>query len=86
MVDDEPIMQEILAEFLTEEGYAVDIARSGEEGIELVKGRPYDCAVVDLMMPGIDGIQTTQAFKRIDPTLPVIMITAYASWNQRSRR
>ena len=79
MVDDEPIMQEILSEFLTEEGYAVDVARSGEEGIELVKDRPYDCAVVDLMMPGIDGIMTTQAFKEIDPTLPVIMITAYAS-------
>ena len=72
-------MQEILSEFLTDEGYQVEVARSGEEGVALAKMRPYDCAVVDLMMPGIDGIQTTQALKKIDPTLPVIMITAYAS-------
>ena len=79
MVDDEPIMQEILSEFLTEEGYSVEVAASGEEGVELAKSHLYDCAVVDLMMPGINGIQTTQALKEIDPTLPVIMITAYAS-------
>ncbi len=79
VVDDEPIMQEILSEFLSDEGYEVDIAQSGEEGIELAQARPYDCAVVDLMMPGIDGIQTTEALKQIDRTLPVIMITAYAS-------
>ena len=79
VVDDEPIMQEILSEFLSDEGYNVEVARSGEEGVELAKTHPYDCAVVDLMMPGIDGIQTTQELKEIDPTLPVIMITAYAS-------
>ncbi len=79
VVDDEPIMQEILSDFLREEGYDVDVASSGEEGVELARARPYDCAIVDLMMPGIDGIQTTQSLKELDPTLPVIMITAFAS-------
>ena len=79
VVDDEPIMQEILADFLEDEGYEVDVAGSGEDGVELAHQSPYDCAIVDLMMPGIDGIETTQALKKIDPTLPVVMITAFAS-------
>lgn len=79
VIDDEPIMQEILSDFLGEEGFTVDIAGSGEEGVELAKAKPYDCAIVDLMMPGIDGIETTQQLKELDAHLPVIMITAFAS-------
>jgi len=79
VIDDETIMQETLSDFLHEEGFQVDVASSGEEGLELVKTKPYDCAIVDLMMPGMDGIQTTRALKEHDSTLPVIMITAYAS-------
>jgi DNA-binding NtrC family response regulator len=79
VIDDEAIMQEILADFLSEEGYEVDIAGSGEEGLDLAREHPYDCAIVDLMMPGIDGIETMQALKARDPELPVIMITAFAS-------
>jgi two-component system response regulator PilR (NtrC family) len=79
VIDDEAIMQEILADFLREEGFEVDIASSGEEGIELARDNAYDCAIVDLMMPGIDGIETMQALKGRDPDLPVIMITAFAS-------
>jgi len=79
VVDDEAIMQEILADFLREEGYQVDVASSGEEGTKLARETFYDCAIVDLMMPGIDGIETMQVLKEIDPSLPVIMITAFAS-------
>ncbi len=79
VIDDEAIMQEILADFLREEGFVVDIAGSGEEGLDLARANPYDCAIVDLMMPGIDGIETMQALKARDPSLPVIMITAFAS-------
>ncbi len=79
VVDDEPIMQEILSDFLHEDGFVVDIAASGEEGLEKARVTAYDCAIVDLMMPGIDGIETTQALKQLDDTLPVIMVTAFAS-------
>ena len=79
VIDDEPIMQEILVDFLSEEGYDVDVAGSGEEGLEFARKRFYDCAVVDLMMPGIDGIETMQQLRGIDPSLPVIMVTAFAS-------
>ncbi len=79
VVDDESIMQEILGDFLREEGYGVDVAGSGEEGVELAQTHLYDCAIVDLMMPGIDGIETMQQLREIDATLPVIMVTAFAS-------
>ena len=79
VVDDEPIMQEILGDFLREEGYSIDIAGSGEEGIELAQKSSYDCAIVDLMMPGIDGIETMQKLRDIDASVPVIMVTAFAS-------
>ena len=79
VVDDEPIMQEILGDFLREEGYSIDIAGSGEEGVELAQKSSYNCAIVDLMMPGIDGIETMQQLREIDTSLPVIMVTAFAS-------
>ncbi len=79
VVDDEPIMQEILGDFLREEGYSIDIAGSGEEGVELAQKSSYDCAIVDLMMPGIDGIETMQKLRDIDASVPVIMVTAFAS-------
>ncbi len=79
VVDDESIMQEILGDFLREEGYEVDVAGSGEEGLERAHERFYDCAIVDLMMPGIDGIETMQQLRIIDASLPVIMVTAFAS-------
>ena len=66
VVDDEPIMQEILGDFLREEGYSIDIAGSGEEGVDLAQKSSYDCAIVDLMMPGIDGIETMQKLRDID--------------------
>lgn len=79
VVDDEPVMQEILGDFLRAEGYVVDIAGSGEEGVELAQKSVYDCAIVDLMMPGIDGIETMQELREIDVSLPVIVVTAFAS-------
>jgi two-component system response regulator PilR (NtrC family) len=79
VIDDEPIMQEILGDFLREEGYDVEVVGSGEEGIERARQRFYDCAIVDLMMPGIDGIETMQKLREIDPSLPVVMVTAFAS-------
>ena len=79
VVDDEAIMQEILGDFLRDEGYEVDVAGSGEEGVDLAEKSVYDCAIVDLMMPGIDGIETMQQLREIDVSLPVIMVTAFAS-------
>src|SRR2546429_5020460 len=79
VVDDEEIMQEILETLITREGYDVRLASSGTEGLELARALPFDAALVDIMMPGIDGIATLDELKRIDEDLAVIIITAYAS-------
>jgi len=79
VIDDEEIMRDILETLLTREGYDVRLASSGEEGLELARATPFDAAVVDIMMPGFDGIATLDELKRIDEDLAVIIITAYAS-------
>jgi two-component system response regulator PilR (NtrC family) len=79
IVDDEEIMREILETLLTREGYNVRVASSGAEGLELARAVPFDAALVDIMMPGLDGFATLDELRRIDEDLAVIIITAYAS-------
>src|SRR5688572_20177102 len=72
-------MREILDALLSREGYHVRMAASGLEGIELAKTVPFDAAIIDVMMPGIDGIGTLEEIRKLDDELPVLMITAFAS-------
>lgn len=79
MIDDEEIMREILETVLSKEGYTVRLAASGTEGLELARSASFDAALVDIMMPGLDGIATLEELKKLDEELPVVMITAFAS-------
>ncbi|MBL8138529.1 MAG: sigma-54-dependent Fis family transcriptional regulator [Acidobacteria bacterium] len=79
VIDDEEIMREILETLLTREGYRVRLAASGPEGLEVVRSTPIDAVIVDVMMPGMDGLQVLDAIHDIDDELPVLMITAFAS-------
>ena len=79
VIDDEEIMREILQTLLEREGYAVRIAASGQEGLDLARALPFDAVIVDVMMPGIDGLQVLDELKKQDDDLPVLMITAFAS-------
>jgi DNA-binding NtrC family response regulator len=79
VIDDEEIMREILETLLTREGYEVKLTSSGEAGLDLARSRPFDAAIVDIMMPGIGGIATLDELRRIDEDLAVIIITAFAS-------
>ena len=79
VIDDEEIMRDILETLLTREGYSVRSASTGADGLELARTYPFDAAVVDVMMPGLDGMQTLEELRKIDEELPVVMITAYAS-------
>jgi two-component system response regulator PilR (NtrC family) len=79
VIDDEEIMREILQTLLEREGYAVRLAASGQEGLDLARALPFDAVIVDVMMPGIDGLQVLDELKKQDEGLPVLMITAYAS-------
>src|ERR1700704_4806375 len=79
VIDDEEIMREILETLLAREGYSVRLASTGAEGVELARSVPFDAAIVDVMMPGMDGMAVLQELKKIDDELPVLMITAFAS-------
>src|ERR671918_682268 len=79
VIDDEEIMREILEALLAREGYAVRLAANAAEGLDLARAVPFDAAIVDMMMPGMDGISALDELKKIDDDLPVMMITAFAS-------
>jgi DNA-binding NtrC family response regulator len=79
VIDDEEIMREILDALLTREGYAVRLAGTAAEGLELARTLPFDAAIVDVMMPGMDGIAALDELRKLDEDLPVLMITAFAS-------
>ena len=72
VIDDEEIMREILEALLVREGYDVRLAADGAEGLELARAGSFDAAVVDVMMPGMDGIATLDELKKIDDELPVL--------------
>jgi DNA-binding NtrC family response regulator len=79
VIDDEEIMREILEALLTREGYSVRLASSAEEGIDLARSIPFDAAIVDLMLPGMDGLAALDELRKVAEDLPVLMITAFAS-------
>ena len=79
VVDDEEIMREILESLLVTEGCRVRLASSGEEGVAAARAESFDAAIVDVMMPGIDGLETLGRIRRLDDDLPVIMLTAYGT-------
>lgn len=79
IIDDEPVIRETLSDWLEREGYIIETAITGEEGIKKEKDNNFDIAIVDLKLPGMDGIEVLRKLKEIDPDIVVIMITAYAT-------
>ena len=79
LVDDEKEFITTLAERLELRGYHADIADSGEAGLSLLGKSPYDVAILDLMMPGLNGIDTLVQIKKMDTHLPVILLTGHGS-------
>jgi len=79
IIDDEEIMREILEALLSREGYSVRVASAGSEGVELAKSVPFDAVIVDVMMPGMDGLTLLEELKKLDEELPTLMVTAFAS-------
>ncbi|MBI3655129.1 MAG: sigma-54-dependent Fis family transcriptional regulator [Acidobacteria bacterium] len=79
IVDDEEVMQDVLRTILTEEGYRVETAGAAGRGFELLQEGLYDLVLLDLMLPDIDGLEALEGIKKIDESVVVIIITAYAS-------
>ena len=79
VVDDEQSMAQFLGIVLRKEGYHVVTANNGRDALDKVKAENFDVVITDIKMPGMDGIQLLQGVKKHDPSLPVVIMTAYAS-------
>ena len=79
VIEDDPDLNRQLATALTDAGYVVDRAFDGEEGHYLGESEPYDAVILDLAMPGMDGIETLKRLLELDPTLQVILLTGHAT-------
>jgi len=79
VVDDEPVVRTLVSEIVGQEGHEATQAEDGSEAIELLQRTEFDLVITDLVMPNANGVEVIRAAKEIDPTYPIIMITAYPS-------
>jgi len=79
LVDDEVEFTQILSQRMESRGVGVDTAASGPEALEKAKAAPYDAIILDLAMPGMDGIETLKRLLEGNPDLQVILLTGYAT-------
>jgi len=78
VVDDDERIAEMLARALSRHGFRVDATASSEEALRFAQEQPYDAALVDLVMPGLDGALLSDALRRLYPDLPIGLLTGYA--------
>ncbi|MBC8264943.1 MAG: Flp pilus assembly complex ATPase component TadA [Anaerolineales bacterium] len=79
IVDDDVNLGETLADILEEKGYLVAVAHDGPGAIEEVKGQPFDLALIDIVMPGMNGVETLRQIKAINPRLTTMLITGHTA-------
>ena len=79
LVDDEKIMLKYLSKFLIKRGFDITTAMNGEDALEKIKNQDFITVLLDVLMPGMDGIETLKEIKRIKPMTEVIMLTGHAS-------
>jgi DNA-binding response OmpR family regulator len=76
LVDDNADFVEFLKLLLSHEGFNLQCALGGAQGLEIVRSEPVDLIILDVMMPKMDGLAVCKELKRIAPSLPVILLTA----------
>jgi DNA-binding NtrC family response regulator len=79
--DDEEIMRDVLETILSAAGYKIDLAKTGEEALELYAERSYDVVLMDVSMPGMGGLTALEEIVKLDPEAVVLMITAFATFD-----
>ena len=79
VVDDEPVARQSLTDILKLEGHNVASAPNGQAAVEYVRTHPVDLMIVDLRMPGMDGLEVVQVVNQISPETEVILLTAFGS-------
>ena len=79
VVDDEEVLQDVLGTLLKREGFRPVAARTGEEALLIAEREPIDLVLLDLMLPGMSGMEVLKQLRGRDPEQVVIVITAYSS-------
>jgi two-component system, OmpR family, response regulator len=85
VVEDDPAIASFLVKGLRQAGFAVDEATSGGQGLEMAGRESYDAAVVDVMLPGLDGLALIEELRRRRITMPVLILSARRSVDDRVR-
>jgi DNA-binding NtrC family response regulator len=79
IADDDEVSCQLFAELLEKDGYQVSRARTGEEAVERLNDQAHDLLVIDVRMPGMSGLEVTRAVHQKQPSLPIIVMTAFGS-------
>ncbi|PKK82097.1 MAG: hypothetical protein CVT49_15405 [candidate division Zixibacteria bacterium HGW-Zixibacteria-1] len=79
VIDDKESMRTMLSNVLSEEGYQVDAASGGKEGLDLARVKGYNLAITDMKMPDVDGLEVLNGLKSMDNDISVIIMTAYGT-------
>ncbi|MBL7208788.1 MAG: response regulator [Dehalococcoidia bacterium] len=79
IVEDEAVVRESLRDWLVEDGYDVDVAEDGEEALKKIKEEEFGVIVLDLRLPGVDGLRVFEEAKELRPETKGVVITAYPS-------
>jgi CheY-like chemotaxis protein len=79
LIDDEAEFVDSLAKLLRRRGFDVEVAGDGASAVELVRARPFDVALLDVKMPGMDGFQALEQIKRLSPCTQVVLLTGHLS-------
>jgi CheY-like chemotaxis protein len=78
LVDDDSGVLETLEDIFSVWGCAVDLASSGETAIDLVRAEPRDLVLMDVKMPGMNGVEALRSMRSMAPGMPILLMTAYA--------
>ncbi len=79
IIDDEEVLQDVLTSLLRREGHHTYSARTGEQGLDLLRREDVDLVLLDLMLPGMSGFEVLHQIRKTDPEQVVVVITAYSS-------
>jgi len=79
IVEDEAVVRESLRDWLVEDGYDVEVAEDGEEALKKIKEEEFGVIVLDLRLPGVDGLQVFEEAKELRPETKGVVVTAYPS-------